>query len=334
MCLRSCLCAYVPAPRPPFFLFCLCTFCIYPSVSLCPSVCVCVCVCAPDSSRPSLWVRQLALKHRQNKNQKQRIVLFVGSPLEEDERTLVRLGKKLKKNSVAVDVVNFGEQEENAARLDAFLAAVDSGTRSVHLGRIQRATMHAHAQTPHTHARTLSARVHTQAHNIHRLTLVCADSHLVTVPPGPHVLSDILLSSAVLAGEDGAAPASVARTGPGGSFEFVDSNMDPELAMVRPHPSLARTETVCVHLFVPVCVCVCTCANGGFEADPCYSCRRFASRWRKRGRDKSAKQQQPQRPVAAAQRYAPLTRVYPAHASVPRSCTLCASVCVCVLWRW
>ena len=76
------------------------------------------------------WRRaQLALKHRQNKSQRQRIVLFVGSTLEEDERTLVRLGKKLKKYNVAVDVVNFGEQNDNAAKLEAFVNAVDSGNR-------------------------------------------------------------------------------------------------------------------------------------------------------------------------------------------------------------
>lgn len=33
----------------------------------------------------SLQVAQLALKHRQNKNQRQRVVLFVGSPLQETE---------------------------------------------------------------------------------------------------------------------------------------------------------------------------------------------------------------------------------------------------------
>ena len=56
-----------------------------------------------------LQVAGLALKHRQNKNQRQRIVVFVGSPVKEEEAALVKLGKKLKKNSVAVDIVNFGE---------------------------------------------------------------------------------------------------------------------------------------------------------------------------------------------------------------------------------
>ena len=51
-------------------------------------------------------------------------------------------------------------------------------------------------------------------------------SHLVTVPPGP-MLSDALLSSPVIVGEDGSgAPMS-------GGFEFgVDPNEDPELALV------------------------------------------------------------------------------------------------------
>ncbi|KAG0274086.1 26S proteasome non-ATPase regulatory subunit 4, partial [Linnemannia exigua] len=54
--------------------------------------------------------------------------------------------------------------------------------------------------------------------------------NLVTVPPGPHLLSDILVSSAIVAGEDGAAPAFVSSGG--GSYEFgVDPNLDPELAL-------------------------------------------------------------------------------------------------------
>lgn len=69
---------------------------------------------------------QLALKHRQNKNQKQRIIVFVGSPIEEDEKSLVKLGKKLKKNNVAVDIVNFGEEAENTTKLDAFVQAINS----------------------------------------------------------------------------------------------------------------------------------------------------------------------------------------------------------------
>ena len=43
---------------------------------------------------------QLALKHRKNRNGAQRIVVFVGSPVVEEERELARLGAVLKKSSV------------------------------------------------------------------------------------------------------------------------------------------------------------------------------------------------------------------------------------------
>ncbi len=63
-------------------------------------------------------------------------------------------------------------------------------------------------------------------------------SHMVSVPPGPHLLSDSIISSPILAedrgitgGLDGNVP-----VGAGGSnqdFEFgVDPSLDPELAMV------------------------------------------------------------------------------------------------------
>ncbi|CAJ0651133.1 1107_t:CDS:2, partial [Entrophospora sp. SA101] len=126
----------------------------------------------------------LALKHRQNKNQKQRIIVFIGSPIDIEKNALVTLGKKMKKNNVAVDIINFGEESENNSKLEAFINAVNSGD----------------------------------------------NSHILTVPPGPHILSDALLSSAILAGEDGV-PAGFAAGG-GNSFEFgVDPNLDPELAL-------------------------------------------------------------------------------------------------------
>ncbi len=37
------------------------------------------------------------------------MVVFVASPVKEDEKSLVALAKKLKKNEVAVDVVNIGQ---------------------------------------------------------------------------------------------------------------------------------------------------------------------------------------------------------------------------------
>ena len=43
---------------------------------------------------------------------------------------LVKIAKKLKKNNVAVDIVSFGSEEENAEKLEAFHAAVNSNGNS------------------------------------------------------------------------------------------------------------------------------------------------------------------------------------------------------------
>lgn len=130
----------------------------------------------------SLRIAQLALKHRVHKNHKPRIVLFIGSPIDDSEEDLVKLGAMLQKNECAVDIVNFGQIEENTAKLEAFVAAVNNND----------------------------------------------NSHLVTIPPGPHVLSDLLLSSPIVSGSSGG-------DGPGGAGnldEFgVDPNFDPELHM-------------------------------------------------------------------------------------------------------
>ncbi|XP_056632286.1 26S proteasome non-ATPase regulatory subunit 4 [Diorhabda carinulata] len=128
-------------------------------------------------------IAHLALKHRQGKNHKMRIVAFVGSPVASEEKELVKLAKKLKKEKVNVDVISFGEDGSNSNVLTIFI-------------------------------NTLNGKDGTS-------------SHLVTVPPGPH-LSDALISSPIIQGEDG-----TGATGLGGSgFEFgVDPNEDPELAL-------------------------------------------------------------------------------------------------------
>jgi 26S proteasome regulatory subunit N10 len=66
------------------------------------------------------------LKHRQNKHQKQRVIAFIGSPLDCSVSDLVAMGKKLKKMNVAVDVVSFGEEGENQDKLEQFVAAVNA----------------------------------------------------------------------------------------------------------------------------------------------------------------------------------------------------------------
>lgn len=67
------------------------------------------------------------------------------------------------------------------------------------------------------------------------LPMISIYSHLLTIPAGAQLLSDVILSSPILQEEgDGAGPSgSGSGGGGGGGFEFgVDPSMDPELAMV------------------------------------------------------------------------------------------------------
>lgn len=76
----------------------------------------------------AIQIAQLALKHRENKNQRQRIVVFVGSPIEDDQENLVKLGKKLRKNNVLIDIVTFGEEGmANDEKLNALVEAAGGG---------------------------------------------------------------------------------------------------------------------------------------------------------------------------------------------------------------
>ena len=123
------------------------------------------------------------------------------SPIETDEKEMIKLAKKLKKENVNIDVVNFGEDECNADILNKFISTINGKEGT--------------------------------------------GSHLVTIPPGPH-LSDALVTSPILQvgnmtdldadykyyklqSEDGSG-------GVGGSsgagFEFgVNPDDDPELAL-------------------------------------------------------------------------------------------------------
>lgn len=77
-------------------------------------------------------IAQLVLKHRQNKHQKMRIMIFIASPVEAETKQLERLAKRLKKEKVNVDVVIFGEQEFNEEVLTPFINIINGkeGTNS------------------------------------------------------------------------------------------------------------------------------------------------------------------------------------------------------------
>lgn len=77
-----------------------------------------------------IQVAALALKHRQNKVQHPRIVAFVASPIEESEKELEKLAKKMKKNNIAVDFINFGEDSINTPKLEKFVSIVNSHDNS------------------------------------------------------------------------------------------------------------------------------------------------------------------------------------------------------------
>lgn len=75
----------------------------------------------------AIKVAQLSLKHRMNKNQRQRIVVFVGHPLDGTEEDFEDVGARLKKNAVSVDVINFAHPD-NVSRLTTLVQTANAGS--------------------------------------------------------------------------------------------------------------------------------------------------------------------------------------------------------------
>jgi 26S proteasome regulatory subunit N10 len=66
--------------------------------------------------------------------------MVIASRILEDEKNLVALAKKLKKNEIAVDIVNIGlyfnlRPEENLSKVESFIQAInkDDNSHYVHL---------------------------------------------------------------------------------------------------------------------------------------------------------------------------------------------------------
>jgi len=78
----------------------------------------------------ALRISILCLKHRINKNQKQRIILFIGSPVNTKKENLIQIGKNLKKYNVALDIISFGNVDENRELLDILLKEVNNSNNS------------------------------------------------------------------------------------------------------------------------------------------------------------------------------------------------------------
>lgn len=154
----------------------------------------------------AISVAMLALKHRANKSQRQRIVVLMCSELDQKfgdkndtEKELVKLAKKCKKNNVSVDFVAFGDATDSETKLilEKFVEAVGGASGE--------------------------------------------GNYLAVIPPGPGLLSDSLITTPIVsmggdAGQGGGGMDGLETGGDsggqGGGFEFgVDPSADPELAM-------------------------------------------------------------------------------------------------------
>jgi 26S proteasome regulatory subunit N10 len=119
----------------------------------------------------ALQVAQLVLKNRQNSNQRQRIIAFLGSPLPADNSSFSTIGKLLKKNGVSLDIVSFGNEKANAPAVAQLLSA--------------------------------AAGVEANETNIHEALLAPGcECHLLQVSVGDN-LTESLMTSPILLGEDG-----------------------------------------------------------------------------------------------------------------------------------
>ena len=74
----------------------------------------------------------MALKHRQGKNHKPRVIIFIASPIQVEHNEFIKLAKRLKKEKVNIDIINFGEEEANRDILNEFVNTINGkeGTAS------------------------------------------------------------------------------------------------------------------------------------------------------------------------------------------------------------
>lgn len=149
----------------------------------------------------AISVAMLALHHRANKSQRQRVVVLLCSDIDptkdakDTEKELIKLAKRCKKNNVSVDFVAFGD-------------AVSSETRSI----LEKFTEAVGGSSSNE------------------------GNHLAVVPPGPGLLSDSIVTTPIVggggSGGDGMEGVETGGAGGQGGFEFgIDPANDPELAM-------------------------------------------------------------------------------------------------------
>ncbi len=78
----------------------------------------------------SLRIAMLCLKHRSNTSQKERIILFIGSPIKNTIKEIQIVGRFLRKNNVAMDIISFGHVDANREILNELLNSVKNENNS------------------------------------------------------------------------------------------------------------------------------------------------------------------------------------------------------------
>lgn len=124
-----------------------------------------------------------------NKAQRQRVIAFVGHPIKESLEQCEDLGKRLKRNNVAIDIINFANSE-NVEKLTALVNAANNSS----------------------------------------------NSHFMDVPLGINMITDILISSPILMGEDvemsnGGGQPGVPASNQFAEYGGINPDLEPELAM-------------------------------------------------------------------------------------------------------
>lgn len=113
----------------------------------------------------------------------------------------------MKKNNVAIDIISFGTDTSDPL---AFLSLPSSSSSTEE------------SAVPETNESKLLA--------LHEAVNSSDNSHFLAVEPGPHLLSERIMNSAILRGDAGEDDG---MGGGGGGDEYgVDPNLDPELALV------------------------------------------------------------------------------------------------------
>jgi len=152
----------------------------------------------------SISVALLALKHRRNKNGRQRIITFIASDIESKEKELGKVGKMCKKNNVGIEVISLVPGEEETIKKLCDTANSNDNSRVV------------------------TVPVGSLASDVIVSSSIGGDSGGGGgMPMGG---DDPELAAAMAASMSGGPPAAASGGGGGDGFDF-DPSMDPELAM-------------------------------------------------------------------------------------------------------